>query len=277
MNAFTVIDFETANAQRSSPCSVAAVKVEDGQIVDTFATLIDPEQEFGEYQVRVHGITAEAVEGAPTFDLVNEMLADFIGKGGIMVSHSKFDDSVIRKTCEEQGLEPPHYIHIDSIAVLKNAWPEKYAKDGADLKTASNDWGIKLDHHNALSDAKAAAELTIRALAHTGTEIGEWVERQHDYVDPTLDVELETKAGARAASAEGKFNGEKIVFTGELQMPRSRAQDMAAAAGLRVTTSVSKKTSFVVVGEDAGSKKAKAESLGIPVLNEAEFLAMVSA
>ena len=73
-----------------------------------------------------------------------------------------------------------------------------------------------------------------------------------------------------------KFAGKTIVLTGALtQFTRDEASAKIEAEGGKVSGSVSKKTSFVVAGEAAGSKLTKANSLGIPVLTEAEFLALL--
>jgi DNA ligase (NAD+) len=62
------------------------------------------------------------------------------------------------------------------------------------------------------------------------------------------------------------------VLTGGLEtMSREEATELAQTAGARVASSVSKKTSFVVAGESPGSKLAKAETLGVEIVDEAEF------
>ena len=80
---------------------------------------------------------------------------------------------------------------------------------------------------------------------------------------------------ARAATA-GAFSGKIVVLTGTLSaLSRDEARERIEAAGGRVTGSVSKKTDFVVAGSDAGSKLERARELGIEVLDEARFRAML--
>jgi DNA ligase (NAD+) len=84
-------------------------------------------------------------------------------------------------------------------------------------------------------------------------------------------------AGEVGESPEGPrpLDGLRIVFTGELEtMTRDEAEDMAKRLGALPTSSVSGKTSYVVAGRDAGSKLAKASALGVPVIDEQEFLRM---
>ncbi|MFN6955143.1 MAG: NAD-dependent DNA ligase LigA [Acetobacteraceae bacterium] len=80
---------------------------------------------------------------------------------------------------------------------------------------------------------------------------------------------------AEAPAADSPIAGRTIVFTGTLSgMTRQEAEARAEALGAKVTKSVSRKTDFLVVGADAGSKAAKAAELGVRVLSEAEWLAI---
>jgi len=80
----------------------------------------------------------------------------------------------------------------------------------------------------------------------------------------------------RSAAASGALAGKTIVFTGTLEkLSRAEAKRLAEGLGAHVASSVSKSTHLVVVGADAGSKKKKAEELGLTVLDEAGFLALV--
>lgn len=83
--------------------------------------------------------------------------------------------------------------------------------------------------------------------------------------------------GARAEKAPQVLAGKTVVLTGTLPtLSRDAAKELLEAAGAKVAGSVSKKTSYVVAGEEAGSKLAKAQELGVPVLDEAGMLALLS-
>lgn len=76
-------------------------------------------------------------------------------------------------------------------------------------------------------------------------------------------------------SVQGPLVGKKLLFTGSLTVPRSQAQQMAEAAGAEIMGNVSRKLDILVAGEEPGSKLEKAQTLGIQVMNENEFLALI--
>jgi DNA ligase (NAD+) len=81
----------------------------------------------------------------------------------------------------------------------------------------------------------------------------------------------------RVVSASNKFQGMKFVFTGELaNMTRDEAEGLVKKMGGEAASSVSKKTSFVVAGDNAGSKYDKARQLRVPIINEQKFQEMVN-
>jgi DNA ligase (NAD+) len=130
------------------------------------------------------------------------------------------------------------------------------------------------------TDALSAASVEqIDDVPEIGPEIARSV---HDWFDDPVNLGLLDKlraAGVRMredrveSEAEQTLAGMTIVITGGLErLTREEATAAAQAAGARVASSVSKKTDFVVAGENPGSKLAKAEQLGVDVVDEDEFL-----
>ncbi len=125
----------------------------------------------------------------------------------------------------------------------------------------------------------AASEDEIDAVPEIGPEIAATVREWFDDEENLALIEKLRAAGLRMADersadddGERPFEGLSIVLTGGLVgMSREEAIERAQAAGARVASSVSKKTSFVVAGDGPGSKLAKAEDLGVEVIDEAEF------
>jgi len=88
-------------------------------------------------------------------------------------------------------------------------------------------------------------------------------------VDPKMDV-------ARKDAASQPLAGQTVVVTGTLtKFDRKEIEDLIVKLGGKASGSVSKKTSFLVAGESAGSKLDKAKELGVPVLSEAEFISKI--
>ncbi len=83
---------------------------------------------------------------------------------------------------------------------------------------------------------------------------------------------------AVTAPTRGPLTGQTVVVTGTLPtLSREEAEARVRQAGGKAAGSVSKKTSFVLAGEEAGSKLDKAQELGVPVIDEAEFLKRIRA
>ena len=92
----------------------------------------------------------------------------------------------------------------------------------------------------------------------------------------TAGVRTEIEGGA-SVTLDANFAGKQFVLTGKLEaMTRDEARALIESRGGRVTSSVSKKTDYVVAGEDAGSKLDKAQALGLTILDEAALREMLS-
>ena len=122
----------------------------------------------------------------------------------------------------------------------------------------------------------------LAAIRDIGDKIAEsvvtWlsVPTNRDLLERLAAAGLTMTFTAPASQEDNPFFGKTIVFTGTLPtLGRAEAKTMAQDAGAKVSGSVSKKTDYVVAGEEAGSKLDKANALGVKVIDEAEFLQML--
>lgn len=97
MNDFAAIDFETANEQASSVCSVGVVVVRGGEIVDSFYSLIHPEPEYYQWFCqRVHGLGPCDTDEAPVFPYVWEKIAPKIEGLPLVAHNARFDEGCLK-------------------------------------------------------------------------------------------------------------------------------------------------------------------------------------
>ena len=123
------------------------------------------------------------------------------------------------------------------------------------------------------------ARLELGSISGVGptiaTDLVAFFDEQHNLDTlAALERAVTVQDAASAGVSDSPLAGKVIVFTGTLGMARPEAKARAEALGAKVTESVSKKTDYVVVGEDAGSKAKKAVELGIHMLTEQEFREM---
>lgn len=160
---FTAIDFETANGSRASACSVGLVRVRAGQVVATAGWLIKPppgHDEFQEWNTRIHGIRAEDVTHAASWEEQFDRLCSFAGADVLVAHNAGFDLSVLRRTSAETGLVCPPYRSLCSLQVARKA----YDLDSYKLPVAAAAAGFgAFAHHDALADARACAQIVIDA------------------------------------------------------------------------------------------------------------------
>jgi len=157
---FTAIDFETAQAHHI--CAVGIVTVEDGEIVDEYYSLIKPpNNSYSWHTIQVHGIYPEDTENSPSFvELYPEIKKRL--KGRIVVAHNEpFDRNVLKKSMNDNGIS---YSDLN----IAERWEDTvkiYRAKGfkpANLAACCQRMNIELNHHEALSDARACAELYLK-------------------------------------------------------------------------------------------------------------------
>jgi DNA ligase (NAD+) len=141
------------------------------------------------------------------------------------------------------------------------------------------------EHFLDLDKLAAASEEELLNVPDVGPIVAKSIrdffenERNRALIEKLKKAGLKTKEAARAkVAATGPFAGKTVVVTGTLsKFKREEAQEELRKRGAIVTDSVSKKTDFLIVGEDAGSKLDKARKFGVKTLDEREFLRMLGA
>lgn len=156
---FVAIDFETADRLPDSACSVALVRVENGEIVDRHQThLRPPRQEM--LFTHIHGLRWEDVEDAPTFADAWPAIEGFVEGASFLAAHNAgFDRRVLSACCEAAGIRPPRLDFLCTVVLARETWKLFPTR----LPDVCRHLDIPLDHHQALSDAEACARIVIAA------------------------------------------------------------------------------------------------------------------
>jgi len=279
---FIAIDVETANADISSICQIGIAKYSNGTLVDEWCSLINPEDYFDVVNINVHGITDVTVKSSPTFSDVSSILQGYMDNM-VCVSHTHFDKVSINRAFLKYGMNPFEASWLDSARVARRAW-KQFTKSGYGLANICEYIGYEFNHHDALEDAKAVGQVILSAIQFTGINLDEWLIRVNQPID------LDNTSITRTGNPEGPLYGEILCFTGALEIPRREAADLAASVGCTVVSSVTKKTTLLVVGDqdvsklagkNKSSKHRKAEQLilkgqGIRIIKESDFKILVS-
>ena len=154
MKDFAAIDFETANRKPSSVCSVGIVIVREGNIVDSFYSLIHPNPDHYVFTY-IHGITQSDTDHAPLFPEVWKQIAPLI-EGLPLVAHNKaFDETCLKSVFRLYGMNYSDYEFHCTCVASRRMFPNAANHR---LNTISALCGYNLDnHHHALADAEACA------------------------------------------------------------------------------------------------------------------------
>ena len=160
------IDFEIANEQRGSACSVGLAWIEDGEVVRVEERLIRPkEMRFSRFNIAVHGIQPEDVEDAPEFpEVMDEFEDDF--RGATMIAHNAaFDMSVWRSALDGYGLRYPELAYLCSVKMAQKVWPTLPSHK---LNVIADYLSLRFNHHNAAQDAVMCAKASIEMARQLG-------------------------------------------------------------------------------------------------------------
>ena len=160
----------------------------DGTLTFEWKSYVDPEDYFDALNVSIHGIDEEVVAGAPTLkglaDQINALLV-----GRVVITHTHFDRVAIYQAAGKCKIAPPECTWLNSARVARRAWSE-LSKSGYGLASVCQRIGYEFQHHDALEDAKAAAQVMVAAIAETGLDVEGWLRRVRQPLDLSKAAEI---------------------------------------------------------------------------------------
>ena len=159
-DTFVIFDIETTGLKPGSNkiTEIGAVKIKNGEIIDEFQSFVNPGVSIPEKIVKLTGITDEMVQGAPPIDKVLYEFLDFADDSCLVAHNSGFDMSFIRHFADGMGIII-HNSVIDTLGLSRTLLPHLRRHR---LNIIAEDLGVSLEnHHRAVDDAKATAEIFI--------------------------------------------------------------------------------------------------------------------
>ncbi|MCD6598623.1 MAG: 3'-5' exoribonuclease [Bacteroidales bacterium] len=274
---FTAIDFETALGKRWSICQVGIVRIENGEITKILSRLIKPpNNEYSEWNTRIHGITPDDTINAPSFIEIWNEIKPYIENKLVVAHNIDFDIDCLNKTLEYYFLPKPKF-ETDCT----------YKRTGQKLDDLCEAFDVELEnHHNAKSDATACAEIYIKLLNNEEPDLSKikiksrasiFQQKGHERIKGDI-----LKPDLANGDPSSPFFGRKVVFTGVLKsIARHKAAEIVKMKGADIDTGITKKTNFVITGNAPGYSKMRkiekynSEGSQIKIIFEEEFLEMI--
>lgn len=289
LSDYAIIDLETTglDPETDKIIQLSAVRFSSHEAVASFSEYINPGRHIPEEVSKLTGITDETVAAAPALeDKIQEYL-DFISASTYVAGWNvSFDTSFL--SCLDCVSESEFSNAFDVMTIYGRVTGQPYSR----LSDACARIDYSTTFHNALNDCYACGAILSwlckdNRMDHALHSKGERNAALKSYLK-------KSSSGTCPVSAEnvkrgGKLDGKIVVFTGALNFPRSSAESLATAAGATVKSSVSKKTDYLVVGEQdevivgcdgKSTKEEKAEALNqkgaaISIVSERDFLDLV--
>ena len=219
---FAAFDVETANADMASICQIGIAQGTAGALSAEWKTYINPRDHFDSLNTSIHGIDVNMVDGAPTFQEIAPRIHALL-RDQVVVTHTHFDRVAVHQASGRWRVTLPNCRWLDSARVARRAWAE-IAHQGYGLANVCARIGFQFRHHDALEDAKAAAQIMLSAIGDSGLNLEQWIDRVRQPLNPGATI-------TRERNPQGPLYGEVLVFTGSLELLRRDAAELAAQVG----------------------------------------------
>lgn len=263
---FIAIDFETANRNRVSACALGLVFVKNDKIAFQTSFHIKPPigEKFESRNIGIHGISAEDVDYAMTFDeLWKSELSNYFNDNLVIFHNASMDLSVLKNLFEHYSITNYNIEYIDTMRIAEKSGNPKKLKELAKLFDVEFE-----NNHDPEKDAKACAMI-----------FGELIEQYPNYREligslnhqeqkqefqrkqQTAEVKIENLDIIQTYSLS-KDDVEKIeikdkgfIFTGDLTIDRGKAKSFIKENGGLIKSSISSNLDYVIIGADFGWSK----------------------
>ncbi len=282
-NSFIAVDFETATHQRMI-CQIGITVVKNGVIQETITRLVQPPHNVYDYStIAIHHITPEMTADEPTFDKVWEELSHYFVGVKIIAHNAAFDEDALCKNLEYYNIMPMGISSFECTYMMYG----RSLEDLCDAFKMSDD-----NHHDAGFDSLCCAKFYLNYL--NGIKPDYSLVREHNSNREFGKVIKTTFKGHEAlhgdvlkkdltgADPNNPFYDRKVVITGIFEMDRKSIGKQLKSMGADVDTNISKRTNFVLIGQDPGpAKLEKLENLihngyNIRKIYEEDFMAILS-
>ncbi|KAB2382783.1 TerD family protein [Actinomadura montaniterrae] len=283
---WALVDVETSGfrALQHRVLSIAVATVgKDGRPGEEFSTLLDPGCDPG--PVHIHGLTADRLKGSPKFGDVAERVAEML-EGRVLVAHNApFDYGFLAQEFTRAGKSLPVQARLCTLALNRRLAP---ATSDLKLATLAAHYGVRMGQaHDAREDVRALAGVLRGSLdeaARLGVRLPlvtcppkQNAGQDRVYPPSAPKVRCAFTCPGRLEDGAPLVQGMKVAITGETDVPREELVARSVAAGLNVTSSVSRFTSVLVTnnGGSGTAKARKARENGVPVIGERTFLRLL--
>ncbi|WP_331450570.1 TerD family protein [Streptomyces prasinus] len=280
---WALIDVETSGlvARRDRVLSVAVITIgPDGEQTGEFSTLLDPGCDPG--PVEVHGLTAERLRGAPTFDQVAGRIGAMLQDRVLVAHNAQFDYDFLAHEFARARMWLPVSQRLCTLALNRQVDPPT---DDMKLGTLAAHYGVPQQRaHDASDDTRVLAGIlraSLREAARLDLPLPLVAcppRAESRFTPKPPKTPCAYRNPGRMAPGGPLRQGMKIAITGETSHARAELVGRAVSAGLNLMGSVSRHTSVLVTNEPAsGSAKARrALAEGVPVIDEQTFLRLLA-
>ena len=265
-NSFIAVDFETATFSKMA-CQIGVTIVENGVIKGTAVDYIQPpENKYEMGCIKVHHINPEQTINAPTFDVVWQNYKGLFENYPVVAHNAPFDESVLRTNLDYYGI--PHNkiakfictYQIYSLSLDKLCWAFDLHDD---------------QHHDAGFDSLRCAQFYkfyLEGIKPDLSRLANYIpeEERHNKIVQHKQLSGDVlRKDLTNADPNNPFYNKKVVITGVFDIERNELAQLLKSHGADLDTSITKRTNYVFVGQDAGpSKLTKLQSLiaqGYPI------------